>query len=82
MPCISSQSLQSLSHGMAEVKERGDISGEIIRMNCPNCRKDVWAMLCGLTVPLAAPRPLGRGTYARHFAVRPECEFPAFYYWN
>jgi hypothetical protein len=74
--------LASASNSGDEVKEAGNRSGEIVWMQCPNCRKDVWAMLEWTDSYLAAPKPLGRNTYARHFAVCPECEFPAFDHWN
>jgi hypothetical protein len=64
------------------VTDPSDLSGEIVRMNCPNCRKDVWALLERTDSYLASPKPVGRNRYARHFAVCPECEFAAFDHWN
>ena len=59
-----------------------DRSGQTVRMNCRNCRKNVLATLERTLSPAAASIDYGPNMFAGHFAHCPECRYTAFDHWN
>jgi hypothetical protein len=68
--------------GANAVRERDNLTGVIVRIDCPNCRRQEWARLERTANPAAAPRIGALNTFAHHFAICLECDYVAADHWN